>query len=162
MSMKRWVFQLEVRGRVVEPREALGHLAAALSQIVTSQGDHPVWQVTQGIAPIPGVPHQLQLRAMTSYPPGGTIQIGTVASNAAVAYHNFRGTVTLLTINFADNLGWRVGYTQVPPHQAVQQKYPDGGLGYAETVFDTTIGTIQDVLVAHYGQAAVVGMEQDV
>jgi len=162
MSMKRWVFQLEVRGRVVEPREALGHLVSALNQVVTTQGAQGVWQVTQAPAPIAGAPGQLQVRAMTNYPPGGTVQIGAVATQAPVVYHNFRGTVTLLTINFADSLGWRVRYTQVPPHQAVRQKYPDGGLGYAETVFDTTIGTIQDVLVAHYGQGAVVGMEQAV
>ena len=128
---------------------------------MTTQGSRPIWQMTQAVTPTPDVPNQFQSGAVTNYPPGGSIRLGAVAVKTQVAYPNFRGLATLLTLNFADNLGWRVPYNQVPPDQAVRQKYFEPNLGYAETVFDTTVGTVQDVLVASYGSEAVIGEEQD-
>ena len=159
-GVKRWVFQLEVRERIVEPLEALGSLAEALARVVTAAGGQPIWQLTQGVTAHPSVPHQFYFAAVTHYPPGGSIRLGCVAVNTPVAYADFQGTATLLRLNFEDNLGWSVPYARVPPDRAVQQLYLEPGLGYAETVFDTTVTTAQKLLQGRYGDQAVVGMEQ--
>lgn len=152
-SIRRWVFQLEVRETPVSPREAMRHLETALAEVTTADGSHPVWQITERGSIV---------RAMTTYPPNGEIQLGAVATTTLVDYADFHGTATLLTVNFKDNLGWTVPYAKVPANQAVRQKYLEAGLGYAETVFDITIGTLCDNLRRAYGDKAVIGTEQDV
>ena len=52
----------------------------------------------------------------------------------------------------------------MPPHQAVRLPWDDvagAPTGYAEMVFYATVDAVEKVLVGAYGQAAVVGMEQD-
>ena len=124
-----------------------------MTNIKTAQGDGVIWQVTE---------RGDTVRAKSAYPPGGEMQLGAVAVNVHVKTHDFQGMATLLTINFKDNLNWSLPYAKVPINRAVQQKFFDDNLGYAETVFDTTTATAQEFLEGLYGKASVIGAEQDV